>query len=84
MDHDKIDDDSIKKEIVRGGIYPVNCLTKENKKKEIYKCMVISNNIQNEISQYLVVMPITSLVFPSVPFHTPILLKDNKTATIMQ
>ena len=67
-----------KKSIERGEIYWVTDLAEE----KLYPCLVISNNIQNNISKFIIVLPITTRDFPLVPFHTQIIL-ERKPAKIM-
>ena len=69
-----------KRLIRRGGVYWVTDLT--NSGKKLYPCLVISNDLQNNISQFILALPIITKDLPTVPFHTQIIF-ENKPAKVI-
>lgn len=53
-----------------------------NQEEKLYPCLVISNDVQNKISQFVIVLPIITRELPSVPFHTQIIF-EGKPAKII-
>ena len=53
-------------------------------KSRLNPCLIISNNVQNEMSQFLIILPITTRKLPSSPFHVPIALQGAKGAIITE
>lgn len=54
------------------------------KQEKFYPCLVISNDFQNNISQFVIVLPITFWELPSVPFHVQILLEGKPAKVIAE
>ena len=53
-------------------------------KIRVNPCLIISNNVQNEMSQFLIVLPITMKKLPPSPFHVPIILQGKKETIITE
>lgn len=67
----------------RGEIYWVVFLVEG--KKTTYPCLIISNDVQNQISKFLIVLPIViSETLPKVPFHVEIILGEKKAVIITE
>ena len=67
----------------RGEIYWANFFVE--RKKQIYPCLIISNDVQNQISKFLIVLPIiVSETLPKVPFHVEIILGGKKAVIITE
>jgi mRNA-degrading endonuclease toxin of MazEF toxin-antitoxin module len=54
-------------------------------KKISYPCLIISNDVQNQISKFLVVLPIViSETLPKVSFHVEVILGEKKAVIITE
>lgn len=71
-----------KKIIKRGGVYWV--VDAKNPEKKLYPCLVISNDTQNNISRFVIVLPITTKDLPTVPFHTQIIFEEKPAKIIAE
>ena len=65
----------------RGEIYWVVFIVEG--KKTTYPCLVISNDVQNQISKYLVILPVVITEnLPKISFHVEIIIEGKKAVII--